>query len=153
MPIEYRSPFSAVGRDTVTPYLAVVGDGTAWPGAKKTKRSDIKGNSRTTILLIEAANSDIDWMEPRDMPFSQAILGVNCDNSSGICSFRDDKLAVLTTAGVDSLPVDISSELLEAALTINCEEETQGVDGDFIDRLKHRTGSGTRGSGVSFRQP
>lgn len=50
-----------------TSYVAVVGSQTAWPGDRAIKIADITDGTSNTILLIEIANSDIGWTEPRDV--------------------------------------------------------------------------------------
>jgi hypothetical protein len=50
-----------------TSYVAVVGAKTAWPGEKPLRLADMEGRLGNTILLIEVANSDIAWSEPRDL--------------------------------------------------------------------------------------
>ena len=107
------------------PYLAVVGKATAWPGDKATKRSDFT-NPRYTVLVVEAANSDIDWTEPRDMPFDQAMLGVHSDDTPGIRSYRHDNLLVANASGdLVWLPVGAPPRLLKAAFTISGEQAVE----------------------------
>ena len=59
---------------------------TAWPGDKQVRFGDIKDGSSNTILLVEVGNSNINWLEPRDMAFEEAIRGINVDRHRGICS-------------------------------------------------------------------
>ena len=49
-------------------YLAVVGPNAAWAGEKPRKLADFPRGGRDTIMVVEAANSGIHWMEPRDLP-------------------------------------------------------------------------------------
>ena len=39
-------------------------------------------------MLVEIADSDIDWIEPRDLSFDHAIAGVNVDRQHGISSYH-----------------------------------------------------------------
>ena len=137
MPIEYQSGFARDCPAPTTPYLAVVGKATAWPGEKATKRSDFT-NPRYTVLVVEAANSDIDWMEPRDMPFDQAMLGVHSDDTPGIRSYRHDNLLVANASGdLVWLPVGAPPRLLKAAFTISGEQAVEfPIDAWPIFRLK-----------------
>jgi hypothetical protein len=50
-----------------TNYVAVVGEGTAFPGDTPVRLADIRDGLENTILLVEIAHSDIHWMEPRDL--------------------------------------------------------------------------------------
>lgn len=56
-----------------TNYVAVVGPNTLWPGPRGRSLDELSENSSEKILLIEIPNSDIPWMEPRDITFEQAV--------------------------------------------------------------------------------
>jgi hypothetical protein len=67
-------------------YVVVIGAGTAFPGKKSTALpNDEKGNANT-ILVVETVMSGIHWMEPRDMPFNDAIRGVDVLPEKGVAS-------------------------------------------------------------------
>lgn len=55
----------------MTSYVAVVGPGTAWPGTGYSSMSDLKDGASNTVMVVEIANSDIHWMEPRDLPIEE----------------------------------------------------------------------------------
>ena len=86
IPHEYRCPAAREGNSPATNYVAVVGPATAWPGGKCARFQDIKDGTSDTILLVEVADSTINWMEPRDMSFDRAVIGVNLDRRRGIGS-------------------------------------------------------------------
>jgi len=69
-----------------TSYVAVVGPGTAWPGAKSIDIADIKDGINNTILVVEVHNSGISWMEPRDLDVSQMPMNINPKTGLGISS-------------------------------------------------------------------
>src|SRR5207244_10573632 len=54
-----------------TSYLALVGPGTAWPGATPIKLNDLGDRAARTIMVLEVAGSKINWMEPRDLEISE----------------------------------------------------------------------------------
>ncbi|MCR4412375.1 MAG: DUF1559 domain-containing protein [Thermoguttaceae bacterium] len=85
MPSVYRCP-SAARRDEhyITPYVVVTGSGTYWPESGSSRLGDGTDDTSKTLLVVEWADSDICWMEP-----------------------RDPSLAVL--AGAESLPREIPS--------------------------------------------
>ena len=56
----------------VTNYVAVVGPNTMWPGSTPAKLAK-EGSDNDKILLIEITNSDINWMEPRDLTLEEAL--------------------------------------------------------------------------------
>jgi hypothetical protein len=79
-PPEYTCPGDRdASRWSETSYVAVVGPGTAWPGSTGRKSDDLPENAGDTILLVEVAASDIQWMEPRDLTLEEACRGVNRD--------------------------------------------------------------------------
>ena len=98
-----------------TSYLAVIGPNTAFPGATSIGLKDIpntvvevppldpinaahypnmksqpvySGGASNTILFVESHNTGIHWMEPRDMPFADAIKPVNSANPPSISSLH-----------------------------------------------------------------
>jgi hypothetical protein len=118
-PDEYDSPFDDNPQHATTPYLAIVGPETAWPGAKPLKTEDIKHLPNTVIQLIEAANSNVNWMEPRDITYKQAQAGLTPKGKSRIKSFHAGHLpALLLSEEVVMLPLDISSDIFRAMLTV-----------------------------------
>jgi hypothetical protein len=137
MPREFQSPFSS-GHNNTTPYVAITGDGTAWPGATPTKPSQITGQPANTVLVIEAANSDVNWMEPRDIPLSQAVEGIHYNGDSGIRSYRPDHIIVLTGSGVAKLPVGVSTDLLTSAFMVVGGGTADRCDGDLVHNLAAR---------------
>ena len=58
---------------TVANYVAVVGSRTAWPGDRGRKLDEFTDGLDKTLLLIEWANSDIHWMEPRDVTVGEVL--------------------------------------------------------------------------------
>ena len=56
-----------------TSYAAVLGQDTAWPGHQSRKLADPRRASADIILLIELPETDIHWMEPKDITFEQAM--------------------------------------------------------------------------------
>jgi prepilin-type processing-associated H-X9-DG protein len=64
----------------------VVGARTVFPGARSVKISEISGGTVSTILVVEVVNSGINWTEPRDLSFVQALRGINPESAFGISS-------------------------------------------------------------------
>ncbi len=69
MPPLYRCPSSRRSDDQrfVTPYTVVTGPGTLWPESESARFGDAKDGLSRTLLAVEWADSDICWMEPRDL--------------------------------------------------------------------------------------
>lgn len=114
--------------DTVS-YVAVGGPGTAWPGDKKIKMSDFVDGPGYTILVIEIANSDIRFTEPRDLDIRQMSMIIN--SKTGFKSnHRTGVSAVFADGSVRSLPNDLSPKMLKALLTIDGGEDVS----EFFER-------------------
>jgi Protein of unknown function (DUF1559) len=70
-----------------TDYLAVVGPRTLFPGGGKArKRSDIRDDPTSTLMLVESTNSSINWMEPRDLELDRMSFRLNDPSRSSISS-------------------------------------------------------------------
>lgn len=136
IPGVYRCPSTRGGNPLATNYVAVIGPDTAWPGRRSVRLSDIAYGTTNTILLVEVADSDINWMEPRDMSFDQAIIGVNVDRKSGISSDHPGRAGcVMADGGYRSLNNGTSTETLRALLTIAGDERVEmDQDGTFSVR-------------------
>jgi prepilin-type processing-associated H-X9-DG protein len=102
-----------------TSYLAVVGPNTAWPGAKGGKLADFKDPSKT-ILVVEVANSGINWAEPRDLYVGQMAAGVNPKSGQGISSaHRGGANALFTDGHVEFIPDNIDPKKLAEMFELN----------------------------------
>jgi prepilin-type processing-associated H-X9-DG protein len=70
-----HNPFFACPAGSESPgmtnYVAIVGKGTAWPGARSAHMANLKDGTMNTIMVVEIAHSDIHWMEPRDLPVEE----------------------------------------------------------------------------------
>jgi len=88
-PRGYACPLDSAARldgSTKTSYVAVVGPKTAWRGGKPTKLDALPDHGRNTLLLVETANSDIDWRQPVDLTVEQAAAGINREPGPSISS-------------------------------------------------------------------
>ncbi|HVU90322.1 MAG TPA: DUF1559 domain-containing protein [Pirellulales bacterium] len=107
------------GPATETSYVAVVGPGTIWPGTGKVKESQIKDGKSNTILLVEVANSGINWMEPRDLDLKNRAPGVNAPSGLGVSSGHPGCACILFADGrVLTIDEHITDKDLQALLTI-----------------------------------
>ena len=75
-PAVFRCP-SDEDNMSETNYLAVVGPQTVWPGTGNTKIRQITDGTSLTIAVVECSDSGINWLEPRDVTFDDASLGIN----------------------------------------------------------------------------
>lgn len=145
MPNEYCCPSSEDSQYELgmTNYVAVVGPKTVWPEGETVKMDDIPDGTGNTIMLVEIADPDIRWMEPRDLSFEEAVRGVNPKSERGISSphvwcngyfFHDTPVVhvALADGSVRSLAAGISPKKVEALLTVD-GGETIDTD-DFVER-------------------
>lgn len=133
MPDVYRCPARGGSRGVTTSYVAVVGPRTAWPGTRGRASYEITDAMSSTLLIVEVADSNIHWMEPRDMSPDQAMAGVNVDRDQGISSYHPGGACVACTDGTFMfLGEGVSPELLEALLTIDGGEQIYYNDSDTL---------------------
>jgi len=126
MPGEYRSPFTN-DTSTITQYVGIAGAETPWRGTIPLKLGELKRPSDAVVWFVEAANSDIHWMEPRDIPFEQASEGINAPDGGGIQSNYSHGLPAEMLFGQKRIPLDISPEVFRAMLTITGGKEIAGT--------------------------
>lgn len=120
MPWEYRCPCSHPRDPLTTSYVAVIGDETLWPSNGTVRRKEITDGGVNTLMLVEVADSDIHWMEPRDMTLAEAIAGVNVDKRHGISSNHPGGSHCKDVYGLHVfLPDDTPAEVIRALLTID----------------------------------
>ncbi len=75
MPDEYRCPslYSTRSSTTKTSYLAVVGQQTMWPNGGARKIPEVTDGVEGTLMVVEADSWEVNWMEPRDIKFNDAV--------------------------------------------------------------------------------
>jgi hypothetical protein len=88
MPAIFHIP-SEPPSTSITNVVGIVGPGTAFPGPRATRGKEFTDGRDNTILLAEIANSDIIWLEPRDLHVEQMSFTVNHESKPSIsCSRR-----------------------------------------------------------------
>lgn len=109
----------------LTEYVLVVGSGTAFPGQTCTSLSDIHDGPANTIVLVEIANSDIHWMEPRDLEIDQMSFRINDANRPSISSPHPAGPAVVFADGITAyrLEPSLSPATLRALTTLAGNED------------------------------
>jgi Protein of unknown function (DUF1559) len=113
----FRCPLDS-GRKTDTNYFVVDGPKTVFPGDKSIKVADITDGTSNTILLVEAADSGINWLEPRDMSYVEAVRGINPKSGWGISSRHQGGAEVALADGStrflpDNIPADQMPRILQ----------------------------------------
>jgi hypothetical protein len=86
-PERYQCPSGKDFHRTLnTNYVAISGDGTAFPADKTTRFVDFPDGLENTILLAEVADAGIHWMEPRDLQLESISIGQSTANAPAISS-------------------------------------------------------------------
>jgi prepilin-type processing-associated H-X9-DG protein len=117
MPHEFHCP-ADTDTEANTSYFVVVGSKTIFPGATPIPISDIPDGPMHTILLAEAADSRINWLEPRDLSYEDAVRGINAKTGWSISSHHEGGAMVAFADGSrellpDQMPVQQLRLLLE----------------------------------------
>jgi prepilin-type processing-associated H-X9-DG protein len=120
LPIQLFHCPADTGTKTDSSYFVVVGPKTIFPGASSIKIADITDGTSNTILLVEAVDSGINWLEPRDMSYEEALRGINPKTGWGISSRHDGGAQVAFADGSSPLlPDDTPLEKLRLFLERN----------------------------------
>jgi hypothetical protein len=118
MPPAYRCPSDDVSLSGETSYAAIDGPGTVWCGNKGSTFKDIKDGTSNTLAVVEAAGAGIDWMEPRDVPFSSLSSGIMLSTKPGISSRHVDAcIASFCDGHTNPLHSTITVKTLQALAT------------------------------------
>ncbi|MCH7729159.1 MAG: DUF1559 domain-containing protein [Planctomycetes bacterium] len=119
MPSIFGSPSEDKSK-TFTNIVAITGPGTAFPGSKSTSLKDFVDGADNTILLTEITNSNVPWLQPRDIDTRESPFTANDPEILSMSSvpwrrpyivFAD---SILTYAVQDNIP----PEALRALTTI-----------------------------------
>ena len=87
MPSIFHMP-SEPPSTSVTNVVAITGPGTAFPGSRSTPKAEFTDGLDNTILLAEIADSNINWLEPRDLQVEGMSFAVNDKRKPSISSSR-----------------------------------------------------------------
>lgn len=127
-----------------TSFVAVVGPETAWPGAASRTKAEIRDGLATTILVVEMADSGIDWMAPRDLPFDAMSFRVNDPNGRGAGSKVGGARVLMANGQVRELPDGLDPATLRALLTARGGEAVSPTEGGWkwTGRAGRKPGAG-----------
>ncbi|MFN0198693.1 MAG: DUF1559 domain-containing protein [Planctomycetaceae bacterium] len=103
-----------------TNYVVITGSGTPFPDSSSTTMEDFKDGTENTILIVEIANSDIHWMEPRDLKFDEMSFVVNDPMKPSISSPHPAGSAVVFADSISAYRPgkSLRPETLKALITI-----------------------------------
>ncbi len=119
----FRCPSDRSLKDRpTTSYVAVTGPGTVWDDHCTTGKPP-------RLMVVEVANSNINWMEPKDFTLEEACRGVGDGSGLSISSrditpggffFQDEVAganAVFSDGSVWSIPIDLPPEIFRGLFT------------------------------------
>ena len=128
MPAVFRCPSDTANPGTMTNYVAIVGPETIWQPDQGTTFKEIEDGSSQTIAVVEMAGAGIDWMAPRDLPFSAVAKGINPKQGLGMSSEHPGAVIALFADGhTQTIQERLPLELLKALCT-KAGGETIGED-------------------------
>jgi prepilin-type processing-associated H-X9-DG protein len=92
----FHCPSSPPGDLTKTDYVMVVGPGCVSDGPTGGNTGKIRDGTSNTILLVEVANSNIGWAEPRDLDAKTMSYLINDPDRPGECISSNHPSVVMT---------------------------------------------------------
>ena len=101
----------------MTSYVAIVGPGTAWAGEQSTNLASIRDGTNHTILVVEISNSDIHWMEPRDLSVEELEAWLDLNRKPHLGAEIEGGLVGYADGHVEYLPRETTLKKLRALLT------------------------------------
>lgn len=113
---DIHCPSSCSKLDSRRDYVTITGPGTIWPGGNGTRLEDIADGPDNTVLLVEMDNSDIRWLEPRDITIEEALGNSN----DGTATIPTSGHYTLKTYFTKSLP--LAGNILMADSSVHCFE-------------------------------
>ncbi|HVX62862.1 MAG TPA: DUF1559 domain-containing protein [Pirellulales bacterium] len=120
LPSVFRCPSDTPNKGATTNYVAIVGPETMWKADHGVTFSEIKDGASMTIAVVEVADAKINWMEPRDLPFSAVSQGINAKQGGGISSAHPGVVIALFADGhtqtlSETTPIDVLKALCTKA--------------------------------------
>ena len=103
-------------------YVAIVGPKTVFSGDRFVSFTEMpEPGVRDTILVVEFAHSDIQWMEPRDLPFDEMTFAINDGMNPSISSRHPGGANVITRNSIGGrwFPATTNEESLKNLVILN----------------------------------
>jgi hypothetical protein len=124
--LQCPSSSQSAGETTV---FAVVGPDAAWIAGRGRKLDEFTDGADVTLLLIEATGQGVNWLEPKDFSYDEALAlltasdvkrGAAVHAEEGVLHYTEFSRNVAFADGsAGRLPIGCSDDLGKALLTIN----------------------------------
>jgi hypothetical protein len=121
MPSVFGSPDDPDGNELgITAFLAVTGPGTVFPPGDGIRLADVRDNLDETLSVVESAEAEILWLEPRDLSITRMSFRVNGPAPDSIRRRQSDSPphVLLLDGTVRRLRLDTPPSLLQGMTTI-----------------------------------
>jgi hypothetical protein len=118
MPPAYRCP-SAPANSSFTSFAVITGSGTLFEGDHPTPMDDIPDGLSNTLLVVEAAGSNILWMEPRDLAFDRMTLVINAPGGHDISSLHGGAIVAYADGSARPVSDATAPKFLRSLITRN----------------------------------
>jgi hypothetical protein len=112
-------------RTSTTNYLALVGPRAAFKPGSARKHADFVDNTHYTIMVVEVTNSDVNWLEPRDIKTENGSFPIASgphEEETGVGPKSVGFYATNVDGSVRFLPSNTASDTLKALVTIDGDE-------------------------------
>ena len=120
--------FGYPGEDNAK-FLAVTGQYTSWPNQLSSRIEEFWNGTDNAIMLVESADSDVNWLEPRDIPREQAMKQKDATAAPRLGG-RYTKTAIVMASGtMRSLNASLDERTLSRLLRAGPTGETQSAPG------------------------
>jgi hypothetical protein len=115
----YRRSGLGAAEVRTTSFVAEVGPGTAWPGARAVRDEEVGDGLDKTLLVVEVPEGRFRWMEPKDLDFDSMSFRINGRSGRGLGSRLGGARVVTVGDSVRTLPDQFDQARLRALLTAN----------------------------------
>jgi len=118
--IRYRCPGARQSQDRMcTNYVMLIDDRPGRPNGPPNRPGSVppRFDDKSAVIVIEIADSDIHWMEPRDVLLSELSMKINDRSKRSLSSYHGGAGVAHADGTVEMLDNEITEERLKAILT------------------------------------
>lgn len=108
-------------------FLGVTGQYTAWPNHLSSRIREFVNGTSSSILLVESADSDVNWLEPRDIPLGEAMKRRKAADAPRLAGRYEETAIGLADGETRSLKDSIDERTLSILLRVGPTGETQSA--------------------------